>query len=109
MYKYRTSILTTRSTSAVQNKFSRTLFLGVTPYFRLGGRSPLKIFASGGRLLTKFSPPLSLHRSMPPKSLSSLLLPALDNMPVESPETEDPDAFFEGESFLVQEAEDVED
>ena len=46
---------------------------------------------------------------MPPKSLSSLLLPALDNMPVESPETEDPDAFFEGESFLVQEAEDVED
>ena len=30
-------------------------------------------------------------------------------MPVESPETKDPDAFFEGESFLVQEAEDVED
>ena len=28
-------------------------------------------------------------------------------MPVESPETKDPDAFFEGESFLVQEAEDV--
>ena len=46
---------------------------------------------------------------MPPKSLSSLLLPALDNMPVESPETEDPDAFFEGESFQVQEVEDVED
>ena len=30
-------------------------------------------------------------------------------MPVESPETEDPDAFFEAESFVVQEAEDVED
>ena len=30
-------------------------------------------------------------------------------MPVESPETEDPDAFFEGESFQVQEVEDVED
>ena len=76
----------------------------MTPYFRLGGRSPLKIFASGGRLLTKFSPP------SPSKiPLSSSLLPALDNMPVESPETEDPDAFFEGESFQVQEVEDVED
>ena len=30
-------------------------------------------------------------------------------MPVESPAAEDPDAFFEGEPFLVQEDEEVEE
>ena len=64
-------LLTGCITSAVQNKFSRTLFWGVTPYFRLGGRSPLKMFASGGRLLTKFSPPLSLHASKIPLFFTS--------------------------------------
>ena len=88
----------------MQNKFSRTLFWGVTPYFRLGGRSPLKIFASGGRLLTKFSPPLSLQNP-------SLLyfFPLSTTCLLSRPRPRIPMPFFEGESFLVQEAEDVED
>ena len=67
---------------------------------------PSESCLSGANPLTK-TKQVRLGAVLP--RLSSLLLPALDNMPVESPETEDPDAFFEGESFLVQEAEDVGD